>query len=133
MFEVVDYSRVYFELFEEVSIPRQRGGKFVVLTNGDDTYAVFAPQRFCSLHSQIVKRFLELRKVPTGFDATWRICVPRSEDWLVQGGGKWVVDEDAGRLELYGTSYGYGPVDLERVASGIRKADGFDGLDIVVK
>ena len=132
MFKVIDYGRDYYELLEEVSIPRQRGGKFVLLMNGDDTYAVFAPKSFCSLHAHIVQRFLELRKVPTDFDKTRGICLPRASFWVIQGGGEWTLDEDSGYLEIYGTSCGYGPVNLEELASGIREADGFDGLTVVV-
>jgi len=129
MLEIVDYSSVYFELIQEVEMPRKRGGKFVILTNSDETYAVFARQRFCSLHAHIVQRFLELRKVTVDFDTERGICHSLMSEWLVQGGGKWKLDEDAGSLELFGTSQAYGGVDLDQIATSISEAGGFAGAD----
>ena len=132
MLHVIDYSPVYFELFEETSIPQRRDGKFVFLTNSDDEFAVFAPRGMCSLHAHIVRRFLQLRKVPMTFDAVEGVCRPLASAWSVHGGGMWEFDGEAGILKLSGVSHAYGNVDLSQMARSIREAGGFTGLQEIL-
>jgi hypothetical protein len=61
---VVDYREVYYIVLNDDQIPRKCGGKFVLIENGDERFAVFSPKDLSRYHANIVERFLSLRGVP---------------------------------------------------------------------
>jgi hypothetical protein len=126
-FNIIDYSEVCFIDLEETEIPRQRDGKFVLIANHHDVYAVFSPRALSRYHANIVERFLTLRGFGGHYNPKKDVFFPNSPDWQVLGGGFWKVDDDKGTLRVYGYSQAYGGVDLRAFAEEVRRAGGLGG------
>jgi hypothetical protein len=131
-FNIVDYSEVFFVDLEEGEIPRQRDGKFVLITNHHDVFAVFSPRGLSYYHANIVERFLLLQGIHGQYNVKRDVFYPNSSDWHVMGGGLWQVNEDEGILRVYGHSQAYGGVDLQAFAENMRDAGGINRAEYVV-
>ena len=121
-FNIIDYSEVFFVDLEEGEIPRQRDGKFVLIANHHNLYAVFSPRGLSHYHANIVERFLSLNGAHGQYNPKRDVFCPESPDWQVLGGGFWKVDDDEGTLRIYGHSQAYGGVDLLTFAEDVRLA-----------
>ena len=128
---VIDYSPVYFELLRKTSIPAQRGGKFVVLNDGQRRFAVFAPRELITYHANIVERFLWQRQIRGTYNAKGDVFHFAAPEWQVEGGGHWQLDEAQAVLRLFGQSTTYGSVDLPALAEALLRAQAFGGARIV--
>ena len=130
---IIDYSEVFFVQMEQGVMPRQRDGKFVLVANHHELYAVFSPRGLSCYHANIIERFLTLRGLEGQYNTKRDVFHPDSPDWQILGGGLWKVDDDEGTLRLYGYSQAYGGVDLPVFAEEVRSADGLgEGRRIIV-
>ena len=121
---VVDYRQVYFVVLNNGPIPPRCGGKFVLIADRDEQFAVFSPQGLSRFHADIVERFLSLRGVPGHYNAKGDHYDCDSADWEIQGGGHWEMDEEQGRVRIFGRSLAYGGVDLEQLRLRLCQAGG---------
>ncbi|MBC8872901.1 MAG: hypothetical protein H8E44_25990 [Planctomycetes bacterium] len=122
---VVDYSDVYFAEIKEGEVPRRRDGKFVLMANNGNRFAVFSPRGLSFYHANIVERFLSLQGIGGQYNAKRDSFQPQPSTWEILGGGHWQLDEEQGTLRLFGRSQAYGGVDLEALADQLRSVDGF--------
>lgn len=132
MLKVIDFSDLYFRVMQKEAVPPQREGKFVILSRNGDRYAAFSPRELTCYHANIVERLLLQHGVRGRYNMKGDEYYFDSSDWTVEGGGYWRLDQQAGRLELFGRSASYGAVDLEATAAELRQAGAFDGADVVV-
>ena len=129
---VIDYSEVYFALLNDAPVPTRRGGKFVVMTNGDRRYAVFSPRELSAYHANVVERFLWQQGIKGRYNEKGDLFRFVSGDWEVEGGGHWELDEAEGILQISGYSKSYGGVDLDGLASQLRQTDAFRAIRVVI-
>lgn len=127
MFHVIDYSEIAYELLNRPFAP-ERDGKIVLLKHNDDDFIVLAPLEFCRLHSQIVDRFCQLRKLPTRV-AGARVD-PISESWSVSGGCLFQVSDPLRTLSVFGVSEAYGGLDLTNLRRALQASDVFGGYAV---
>lgn len=111
-----------------IVFPVQRDGKIVVLKHGADEFVVFAPIQFCRLHSEIVDRFCQLRKLPTTFSGD-RVD-PTADGWNVHGGCYYHMDDQLGTLDIFGSSEAYGGTDLSRLRAVLESSEEFSGIAV---
>ena len=121
-FTIVDYRQVYFVVLNNSHIPPRCKGKFVLISDHDEQFAVFSPQGMSRFHANIVERFLSLRGVTGQYNAKRDHYECNSSDWEIQGGGHWELDEEKGTLRIFGWSQAYGGIDLEEMAACLRDA-----------
>ena len=130
MVEIIDYSSVYYTAKE--GPPPQRQGKFVVLDNSPQRFIVFSPIELSGFHANIAERFFRDQSVTGHYNSKNDHYYIDCEEWIIQGGGHWQLDEGEGTLEIFGVSMAYGGVDLEEVASQLERAQAFGGVSILV-
>jgi hypothetical protein len=128
----IDYSEVCFALLEDSPVPRKRGGKFVVMTNGDRHYAVFSPRELSAYHANIIERFLQQEGIQGRYNEKGDVFYFSSAEWKVDGGGFWELDESRGLLQLSGNSQSYGGADLQRLAAELNHTDTFRALQVAI-
>ena len=128
---VVDYSEVYFQLMRETAIPSRRGGKFIVVRNGTQRYAVFSPRGLSTYHANIVERFLQSQGIQGRYNPKGDEFHFNSPDWEIEGGGHWEIDETKPVLRISGASLAYGGFNGPALAAELRLARAFDGIEIV--
>jgi hypothetical protein len=131
-FHVVDDSLSYYHSFAGGVIPPQRQGKFVVIRNGTERFAVFSVPNLSTFHAHIVQRFLDERGVSGQFDDENGTFHFEASQWRVDGGGKWRLDETTRQLNIFGSSMAYGRVDLEDLAQELTEASAFGGVEVLV-
>lgn len=78
---VVDYVTVYYEVLRGQTVPGEVDGKFIVLANDAERFAVLAPSAMCVFHAQIVARFLSLNGVHGSLNTKAR-CVIESATFV---------------------------------------------------
>ena len=118
---VVDYITVHYEVILDQAVPSELYGKFVVLTNEAESFAVFAPIEMGRFHAQIVARFLTLQGVAGTLNTKGDDFAFHDPRWTVQGGGHWERSID-GELRIFGDSDRYGGLLLEPLASELAAA-----------
>ncbi len=114
-FTFIDYSDIYFERIKKTEKPRRRGGKFVQIINEatEKEYLVLSPKELSIYHANIIERFCMMQKIKGSYNSKKDYFTINDDDWVVVGGGIWVIDEDKRRLELSGASRGYGAFAAE--------------------
>ena len=131
-FTIVDYRQVYFVVLNNGHIPPRCRGKFVLVSNRDEQFAVFSPGGMSRFHADIVERFLSLRGVTGQYNAKRDHYNCNSSEWEIQGGGHWELDEEKGRLLIFGRSQAYGRVDLDELATRLLDAGGVGSCKEIV-
>jgi len=112
---VVDYVTVYYEVLRGQTVPGEVDGKFIVLANDAERFAVLAPSAMCVFHAQIVARFLSLNGVHGSLNTKGDRFAFHDSSWSIEGGGHWERDDD-GLLRIFGESEVYGGIELEVLA-----------------
>ncbi len=130
--QVIDYSAFYFCTIQRGDLPVRREGKFVVIAGPCGRWAVFSPRELAFYHANVVERFLREQNVPGEYNMKGDLFFVESPDWNVEGGALWRLDQQDGRLEVFGHSAGYGPLDLRGIAQDLREVGAFGGVEIVV-
>lgn len=128
-FELIDYSDIYFRRIKKVEMPQRRGGKFVQIINEDieKEYVVLSPKELSVYHANIVERFCMMQKIDGSYNSKKDFFTIHDDDWVVVGGGIWVVDDDKKALELSGASKGYGTFEAQGLKRKIEEAAAFPG------
>ena len=129
-FAVVDYTEAHFGA---EGLPAGVGGRFVVLSNGEHRFAVFAPRDMAVYHANIVERFLAGLGVGGWYNPKGDVFTVDSDAWAIEGGGHWEWDRAAGLLGVFGESRSYGSVDLDQLAAGLREAGAFGEAQVMVR
>lgn len=92
-------------------------GKFILLVAGEERVYAFAPYELCEYHGDIAERFLRERGIG-GHKGRNEAFLPDGGPWSIPGGARWRLA--GGVLHLHGRSYGYGPLELDEVATELR-------------
>ncbi len=129
MLEVIDYTEIAAELLRQ-PIPEKQQGKAVLIRHDKQSWFVMAPQQFCRLHADIVRRFFELRKTPTVQRHT-RVEAT-NEAWQVHGGCCYTRDIAAEPTRFFGKSDAYGPMRLDEDLRS-QLVNEFDQQDFVLE
>jgi hypothetical protein len=127
---VVDYSNLCFAVLQKTRVPPRREGKFVVIGNGRERFAVFSPRELSVYHANIVERFMLDRGIRGQYNLKGDVYYFDAPAWTVEGGALWRFDRQPGILEIFGRSGGYGGLDLEEVACQLRAAGAFDRAEV---
>ncbi|MGW8273184.1 MAG: hypothetical protein ACWGN7_07330 [Thermodesulfovibrionales bacterium] len=117
MFYFIDYSAPENVASHNLSSGGTRSGKFVQISKETDEYFVLAPRESASYHSEIVERFCLERGLQGSYDQGRKRFDLEAPGWVVQGGGKFEIDERVGRIRLYDQSMAYGKF----LAAGLEK------------
>ena len=129
--QVIDYSDVYYRAFAGGEVPPARQGKFVLMTDGGQWYAVFSVSKLTTYHTNIVERFLAEHGVTGNYDEEKGVFRYHAPAWKVLGGGRWDLDEEAGRLIIFSKSGAYGGVALEELADQLQAVGAFGGIEVL--
>lgn len=129
MFTAIDYSQIASQI-AGCSMNSRREGKAVVICNDVERYIVFAPLDFCRLHSDIVNRFFELRRIRTR--EVGDQILPIIDSWKILGGCHFEIDDDSHTLSLFSDSTAYGGVDVQWMRIGLLETEEFKSYRIVV-
>lgn len=128
--EIVDYSDVYFSVLRRQEVPRQRGGKFVIMVSAEERHVVFSPKELSAYHANIVERFLDLRDIEGDYSPSGDFYRSPGSPWQVEAGGHWQYDQDGTVLRIFGRSKAYGGPDLVELATQLHDAGAFDGAKV---
>jgi hypothetical protein len=129
---VIDYSEVYFTLLNDTPVPHKRSGKFVVMSNGGQRYAVFSPHELSTYHANIIERFLRQHGIQGRYNEKGGFFHFTPTIWAVEGGGYWELDDAGGTLQISGSSKSYGSVDFQALAVELHLTDTFRALQVVI-
>ncbi|OUD11735.1 hypothetical protein [Thioflexithrix psekupsensis] len=131
-FTAIDYSLTWFKQHYDGTVPKRRGGKFVVLQEKMHIYMLFCPIQQAEYHANIVALFTQERKLSGHYNDKRDVYHLTAEQWQIQGGGHWLLDEEAHLLRLYGRSMAYGTVsELARLIPALKTSQVFAVEDIV--
>jgi hypothetical protein len=132
-FTAIDYSENWFKKTKERIIPKQRGGKFVVLQEKTQIYMLFCPIQQAEYHANIVALFTEEKKLQGHYNNKRDVYHLTTKKWDIRGGGHWLLDEEACLLRLYGRSMAYGEVnELESLIPALKASRVFRVQDILL-
>ena len=125
MFVLVDYCEIAFAL-SKMPFPSRREGKAIHVSGGGDEFFIMAPIHFCRFHSDIASRFFELQKVSVKrfSDRT----EPLNQDWRINGGCFFEMDDDARKLHISDKSDAYGGVDVNSLRSQLQATAELSGF-----
>lgn len=96
-------------------------GKFLQLVLDGQEYLLFSPAGLDGYHNQILARFLTERGIPHRWSAAATLEVEHP-GLRILGGGRYRVDTEAGRLELWDDSQAYGRFQERGLAQKIAGA-----------
>lgn len=96
-------------------------GKFIQLRLRDAEYLVFAPKHLHGFHNQILARFLADRDIEHHW-ANDQALEFESDSVRVIGGGRFRLDRQARKLELWDSSQAYGRFDERELPQRLRDA-----------
>ncbi len=135
-FKLIDYSTVYYGIITKSILPEKRSGKFVQIRNGNDDmkYFVLSPNDLSKFHANIVERLCSLRNPSISgeyYDKRNSFLI-YDEGWIVQGGGRWEVDNCAKTLKLFGFSKAYGSFNSEGLKEKLLNIDNLSGYLIQI-
>lgn len=121
----VDYSKLWYCKINNVQVPHHRSGKFIVVTNDGNLWCILSPRDMSKYHANIAERFLNERSVSGEYDSSHAKYTPSQNDWVIEGGGKWEINEEQGLLVIYDSSQAYGRLDLKSLADRLLKETDF--------
>ena len=118
--EYIDYSSLWFGIINKMALPPQRRGKFILIANGRNRWAVFSPTELSKYHANIAERFCHEHTIAGAYNVTNTHYHIHDNQWQILGGGKWEADDEQGLMVIYGSSDAYGRVDLEWLAKQLK-------------
>jgi Janus/Ocnus family (Ocnus) len=101
--------------------PRAYDGKFVQLSWRGQDYLVLAARERYRYHNQILARFMSEHGIAYRW-TTGAVLEVQATDLNVRGGGRFMLDLEAGRFDLWDNSQAYGRFDERRLAATIAGA-----------
>lgn len=113
MFFLVDYSLSDLMVPGEPPVGGIRSGKFVQIRKGNDEYLVLASRESATYHADIVERFCAERGLSGSYDRGRKRFDFEVPGWVVEGGGKFDIDDRTRRIRLYDQSTAYGKFSSE--------------------
>ena len=119
---VIDYSSMCFPK----KLPAQYGGKFVLLTHGNDQYCPFMPIECAGYHANIVDIFAKKHHLSGYYNDKRDHFYLTTDGWVVHGGGHWYLDRASSCLRIYGRSLAYGGLDLVQITEVVEDSGVFD-------
>jgi len=132
-FKIIDYSDIYFKTISKADVPSNRGGKFIQIRNEDAEYLVLSPEGLSSFHANIVGRFCLLNGIEGKYTTKkmdkYEIHDP---EWIIVGGGKWVIGEKEKRFHLFAESLAYGKFDLHGLRKKILSTEKLAGFQVKI-
>ncbi len=131
-FLFIDYSSYYYTSVLRVAVPPVRGGKFVLLRNGNTEYLILAPKDLSGYHADIVDRFCKQYDIAGVYDRGAKHFEIFDRNWNVAGGGMWRIDDKNKELNLYGASQAYGRFDEKGLLENILNVGALSGYNIKI-
>ena len=104
--------------------------KFVIILSEDEAYFVFGPLDPYSYHAGLVKRFCELKNIPSGWVKKPDLYEIYGSEYDIKGGG-WLEEKTAEkRLRVFGYSTAYGGFKQQDILYLLENAPDFEGCEI---
>ena len=104
--------------------------KFVIILGEDEAYFVFGPLDLYSYHAGIVKRFCELKDIPSGWVKKPDLYEIYGSDYEIKGGG-WMEEKTTEkRLRIFGYSTAYGGFEQQDILYLFQNAPDFEDCEI---
>jgi hypothetical protein len=132
-FKIIDYSDIYFKTISKTDVPSKRGGNFIQIMDEDTEYLVLSPAGLSSFHANIAERFCLLKGIEGAYTTKrmdkYEIYDP---EWIIIGGGKWVIDEKEKRFHLFAESGTYGKFDSRGLRKKILATERLVGYEVKI-
>lgn len=134
-FEFIDYSDVYYRIIAKKPMPPRRGGKFVQVVNEDleRSCLILSPAELSSFHANIIERFCMLNKIGGAYNQRKDYFEIGDPDWVVTGGGKWIIDDEERTARFFDKSGGYGSYDKRNAREALCTAKAIAGYLVIVE
>lgn len=130
---IVDYSVMYYRGVAKTALPAVRNGKFVQVRHGDTEYLVLSPKECSPYHADILERFCRERSIEGAYQEGKKRFDIRDAEWVIQGGGKFEINEKKRHLRFYGDSMAYGRFDEKGLVDKVRQADMLKNYKVTVE
>ncbi len=130
---IVDYSVIYYRDVAKTDPPAVRKGKFVQLRHDDTEYLVFSPKEYSPYHSDIIERFCRERSIDGAYKEGKKRFDIHDSDWVVQGGGKFEIDETKRHIRFYDNSMAYGRFDERGLEEKVLQTDMLKGYRVTIE
>lgn len=113
--------------------PKERGGKFIQLTDGKEECLVLSTRRRHPFHANIAEEFLLSKGMPGSYNQKRDHYFTEGTGWKVMGGGHWRLTAHDMTVRLAGASLSYGPFEDSGLARKIEKSGAFPGFRVIVE
>ena len=130
---IVDYSVMYYKGVAKTALPAVRSGKFVQLRHDDIDYLVLSPKEYGPYHADILERFCRERSIDGAYKEGKKRFDIHDAGWVIQGGGKFEIDETKRHIRLYDNSMAYGRFDARSLRDGILQSEMFKDYEISIE
>jgi hypothetical protein len=120
---IVDYSAGYYAGVAKTAVPAVRVGKFVQVRHGEIEYLVLSPKELSPYHADILERFCRERSIDGAYQEGKKRFDIRDAEWVVQGGGKYEMDETKRYIRFYDNSMAYGRFESKGLKEKVRGSD----------
>jgi len=112
--------------------PAKRNGKFVQMRHGETEYLVFSPREISPYHADILERFCRERSIDGAYEDGRKRFSIHDAEWIIQGGGKFEIDETERYIRLYDNSMAYGRFDERGLREKIRQSDMLKDYEVII-
>ncbi len=130
---LVDYILFYYTSLSKVPAPPIITGKFVQIRKGNTLYLVFSPGELSKYHSNIVERFCLDKGIDGSYDSERKRYDIYDHDWIVAGGGKFVIDRKQKSIKLYDDSMAYGKFGKTGLKDTIKSFREFSDFTVLIE
>ncbi len=130
---IVDYSVMYYRDVAKTDPPAVRNGKFVQLRHGDTEYLVLSPKEYSPYHADILERFCRERSIDGAYVEGKKRFDIHDPEWVVRGGGKFVIDETKRHIRFYDNSMAYGRFDQRGLEKKVLQTDMLKGFKVTIE
>ena len=130
---IIDYSVLYYRDVAKTALPAVRNGKFVQVRHGDTEYLVLSPKEFSPYHADILQRFCRERSIDGAYQEGKKRFDIHDAEWVVQGGGKFEIDETKRYIRFYDNSMAYGRFDGRGLRKKVRQSDMLRDYEVTIE
>lgn len=124
---------MYYADVAKTAIPAVRNGKFVQVRHGDTEYLVFSPKEFSPYHADILERFCRERFIDGVYQEGKKRFDIHDAEWVIQGGGKFEIDETKRYIRFCDNSMAYGRFDARGLREKVCRSDMLKDYEVKIE
>jgi hypothetical protein len=114
---------MYYAEVAKITPLAVRSGKFVQVRHGDAEYLILSPKEFSPYHADILERFCRERSIDGAYQEGKKRFDIHDAEWVIQGGGKFEIDDKKKFIRFYDNSMAYGRFEARGLRKKVHRSD----------